>query len=256
MERESNGLTSVQRLFDIVEKILEMESTGVTELSESLDMPKSTVHSHLKTLENEEYVVNENGDYQLGLRFFELGIRSRTRRTIVELVQPSLRQLSRETGEFVWFVVEEYGWAVYVDSEAGEQAIDVGGSLGKRDHLHYLAAGKAILSQLPENRVQEIIQTRGLPQQTNETITDFDNLFAQLGEIRERNGVAFNDNEEVPGLRAVGAPIVHDDTVYGAISISGPTNRMRGARYREDLPDLILGATNEIELRLMNEDIP
>lgn len=254
MKRDENGLSTVQRMFDIIEKILELESAGVTELAERLDTPKSTVHSHLKTLEKEEYVVNKNGKYQLGLRFFQLGINSRDCQTIVELVRPSLKQLSRQTGEFVWFVVEEYGWGVYVDSEAGEQAIDVGGALGKRDHLHYLAAGKAILSQLPDRRVQEIIQIRGLPSKTGDTITDPDEMFAQLEDIRDRNGIAFNDNEEIKGLRAVGAPIVHDDTVYGAISISGPTNRMRGQRYREDLPDLILGATNEIELRLMDED--
>ena len=38
--------------------------------------------------------------------------------------------------------------------------------------------------------------------------------------------------------------------VLGAFSISGPSNRFEGAFFEEDLPDRILGVTNELELNL------
>lgn len=38
--------------------------------------------------------------------------------------------------------------------------------------------------------------------------------------------------------------------VIGAISVSGPANRLRGDRFREELPDTLLGVINEIELTI------
>jgi len=36
----------------------------------------------------------------------------------------------------------------------------------------------------------------------------------------------------------------------GAISISGPSNRVKGSLLEEEFPDLLLGSTNEIEINL------
>jgi DNA-binding IclR family transcriptional regulator len=121
---------------------------------------------------------------------------------------------------------------------------------GKRVPVHASAAGLAILSKLSTDRVEAIIARHGLEALTSETITDRDDLFDELDRIRER-GYSVNDQGTIEGLRAVGAPVTDaDGEVIGGLSISGPINRMRGERFEEEFPSLLLGATNELELNI------
>lgn len=244
-------IKSVSTLFAIVQALQDLDGAGVTEIAVRLDLSKSTVHKYLKSMELEEYVVNDEGTYRLGLRFLNHGMYARNKFPLAHVAEPALHRLAEDTGEVVWLVIEEHGRGVYVRKKKGKHAVQPLGEVGKRPHLHYLAAGKAILAQLPCKRVQEIIDRHGLKKQTDQTITDSDDLLRELDAIDDREGIAFNDNEEVDGLRAVGAPVMSDGDVCGAISVSGPTNRMQGERFREKIPNRILGATNEIELKLL-----
>uniref|UniRef100_UPI003EB6AA54 IclR family transcriptional regulator domain-containing protein n=1 Tax=Halarchaeum sp. P4 TaxID=3421639 RepID=UPI003EB6AA54 len=80
------------------------------------------------------------------------------------------------------------------------------------------------------------------------TITDEEELFAELERTRER-GYAIDDEERLPGLRCVAAPVLGDaGGVLGAVSIAGPTNRFRGERFEVDLPERLLETVNIIEL--------
>jgi DNA-binding IclR family transcriptional regulator len=36
----------------------------------------------------------------------------------------------------------------------------------------------------------------------------------------------------------------------GALSVSGPAHRMKGEWFESEIPDLLLGSTNELELNL------
>ena len=49
---------------------------GITDLSRLLDLPKSTVHGLVKTLETRGFLTQnpENGKYQLGVKLYELGM--------------------------------------------------------------------------------------------------------------------------------------------------------------------------------------
>jgi len=91
----------------------------------------------------------------------------------------------------------------------------------------------------------------GLPAQTENTITDHERLFEDLEGMRER-GYAYNDDEEeIEGFRAVGAPIRDiDGRVRGSLSISGPASIMRDERFREELPERVSQSANVIEVNI------
>jgi DNA-binding IclR family transcriptional regulator len=74
---------------------------------------------------------------------------------------------------------------------------------------------------------------------------------AELDQIRQQ-GYCLNDQELIEGLRAVGAPVQgRNGQVIGAISIAGPTHRLKGDTFESDLPDLLLGTVNELELNIV-----
>lgn len=248
-DSDKRTIKTADRTFDIVDGLDELGQAGVTELADHLGIPKSTLYQYLATLEERGVVVKQNERYRLSLRFLGYGTKLRDEIPLYKYGRPYLRKLAEETGEIAWIAFEEHGLCVTLGRETGEQGLDkFAGQVGGRSRMHTHAAGKAILAHLPESKVDEIIQEHGLPALTNATIHDRETLFEELATIRER-GYSFNDEETIEGLRAVGAPIETGDEVLGAIAVGGPANRLDGDYYRSELPELVMGAANELKLQ-------
>jgi DNA-binding IclR family transcriptional regulator len=253
MERhgtQGGQVKSVERAMEIVETVMEMEGAGVSELAAELDMAKSTVHGYLATLHRLGYLVKEGERYQIGTRFLRFGEYSRTRKPEYGMAAKKVTELAEETEERSQFVIEELGRGVFLYRESGAHAVETGSGTGKRMYLHSTSAGKAILAHLPDETVDGILDRWGLPAVTPATITDEGTLRDELADIRDR-GFALNREENIEGLHAVGVPVqLQDGTVIGALSISGPTHRLKGEYLLDDLPDLLLGTANELELNI------
>lgn len=245
-----NPVKSTVTTFRILEALKEMDGARVTDLARHLDLPKSSVHNYLSTLEQEEYVVKEGNTYSLGLRFLDFGTKTRSDLSLYEFGKPEVRSLAEETGELVNLLVEEYGKGVYVHRDAGEDAVMVDTNTGQRIHLHNTGLGKAILAHYPRERVEAILDKHGMPATTENTVTERETLFEELAEVREK-GFAYDDEERLNGLRCVATSIVNkDDEVLGAMSVSGPTSRMSTERFTEEIPHLLENAVNVIELNV------
>ncbi|WP_136602378.1 IclR family transcriptional regulator [Salinigranum halophilum] len=253
MERDhdADGLIgAVDTTLRIVETLNDIGTAGVTQLARQLDEPKSTVYNHLDTLNRRGYVVKTDDQYRLACRFLELGSMTRERYLVYRIARDEVTALAEGTGELAGLVVEEHGYGVFLHRAKGDQAVHVDTHVGKRIHLHGAALGKAMLAFSSDDHVQEVIDWRGLPALTDHTITDADALAEELGKIREE-GVAFDDEERINGLRSVAVPLRTDDgDVLGAISVAGPTSRLRGDRFQSELPDQLRSAANVIELNI------
>jgi DNA-binding IclR family transcriptional regulator len=246
----SRPVETVERSVAIVDYLKAEGPATLAEVTDELDCAKSTVHRHLRTLEANSFLLEEDGEYRLGIRFLDYGVVARDRYTLFREAQPKVDDLAEETEEKIWCTVEEHGRSVHIYGARGKHSVRTHARVGHRNYLHQHAAGKAILANLPDARVTDIVETHGLPARTPHTITDPDELRAELDTVAER-GYAFNFEESVEGLHAVGAPITDEDgTAIGAISISGPANRLDGTLLREDLPALLLGTVNEITINL------
>ncbi|WP_418286498.1 IclR family transcriptional regulator [Halorubrum sp. DTA46] len=241
---------SVETTLDIVEYLHEQGEATMEDIVAAVDRSSSTVHRHLMTLRERGLVVDTSGEYALSLLFLTYGGRSRDRLFDSDIIDRKVQQLSDRTGERVQFMVEENAQRVYVFTYSGPSGVKTDATLGKRGPLHVSAAGKAILANLPRERIESILDGRPLGGQTENAIADPDELRQELEAVRER-GYAYNDEESTEGLRAVGVP-VHDGngSVLGAFSVSGPAHRFRDSYFHEELPDLLMGAANEVELNL------
>lgn len=245
---DSANIKAVDKALRIVEAMADQGCGGVSEIASELGMAKSTVHVHLKTLEDHEFVVQSEDGYQLGLRFLDIGIQVRDNHSIVELARPELTELAAETGETCWLAVEENGKCVFVDMVSGDQALQTRGRIGQREYMHCVSAGKAMLAHLPDERVAEIIDEHGLPKLTENTIVDEDELYRELEMVREQ-GYATNNGEEVAGLLAIAAPIVSDNEVIGGVSVSGPENRLKRDSISNTIYESVMATANAIGLR-------
>ncbi|ELZ18749.1 IclR family transcriptional regulator [Haloterrigena salina JCM 13891] len=249
-ESQHRPVETVETAFDIVDVLKRDDGAGITDIADELGLAKSTVHRHVKTLESRGLLVREGDVYRISTWFLDYGIHVRNRHRLYDVARPKVDELAAETNEKVWCVIEEHGMGVHIYGAEGRHSVKTHARIGQRTYLHQFAAGKAILAHLPDNRIESILEDYGLAAQTDQTITERDELHDQLATIRDR-GYAFNREESVIGVHAVGAPIRNKSgTAIGAISVAGPANRLRDDLMTEELPSLLLGATNEVEINL------
>lgn len=248
-ERSGKRIKAVETLFDVVEGLQDLEEAGVSELAEHLNRPKSTVHIYLMTLVDQGYVIKEGDQYRMSLRFLELGGQTRQRMSIFGSARPEIDALSQETGEVANFGIEEQGKRVLLYSSEPVEGVFDNAPTGECTRMHWTALGKALLSQLPDERVAEIVERHGLPKATENTITDPDELFDELETIREQ-GYSIEDEERREGIKSFAVPVQHaeEDSPVSAVSISGPRRRIGGGDVDEELLDAIMDTVNVIEL--------
>lgn len=248
------SLTTIETAFEIVEYIMSTDGARVSEVSDRLDLPRSTVHNYLGTLHQQGYLMKHDEQYRIGLRFLTLGGHAAARQQGYQLLRTKVNQIADETNERAQSIVEEDGKGFYIYETTGSDAVRTDVQVGKQVHLHTTSAGKAILAHLPGARVEKVIDYWGLPARTERTITNRDELLRELDTVREQ-GYAFNDEERIMGQRAVGVPILdkHGEIIT-SLSVSGPKNRLKGDWFREEIPDVLLGVANEIELNLQFSD--
>jgi DNA-binding IclR family transcriptional regulator len=122
-------------------------------------------------------------------------------------------------------------------------------AIGEHAHYHSTSIGKAILSRLPDEQVEEIISRVGLPKLTETTITDANSLRKELLSYQE-NGFSIDNSENEQNTYCIGAPILNDKgQVIAACSISNLDANTLGSNLPE-LSASLLSKAQEISRRM------
>lgn len=243
-------LKTTETSFDVAEALKELNGARVTEVADYLGISKSVAHGHLTTLLQRGYLVKEGDEYHLGLRFANLGEFAKTRKSAFKNAREMATELAAETNLESDFIVDENGRGVYLKTEIGTTDPNLYPAVGDRVYLHSTAAGKSILANYPRSRVESIIDRWGLPAQTDNTITDREELFDRLETVREL-GYGTNKGENKPGIRAVGSNVrAPDGSILGAVAVSGPKYRMKGEYFKQELPQVVLEFVEDLEAEL------
>jgi IclR family acetate operon transcriptional repressor len=223
---------SVARALDLLELLADHADDGlsVTEAAAAMGASKSATFAMLQTLVGRGYAsdLDRGRRYRLGPAVLRLSDRHTRSMTLIDLVRPSMRALTEETGWASRLAIHENGYPVFIERVDGQGSIRFHTPLGLREMPHRSAAGKAILAGLHEDLVRSIAHETGLPRFTPHTITDVDTLLADLELVRSR-GFAVDDEEDVTGVLCVGAAFLgRDGEPAGAVSITG---------LKADMPD-------------------
>jgi DNA-binding IclR family transcriptional regulator len=256
MQSKKNGriLKSTTRSFEIVDALVELEGARTSEVAEYLDISKSSVSNHLKTLQESGYVTSRGDIYYPGLKFAYIGEYTLHSELAYDITIEVIEELDEKTPFVNTFIVEENGVGRHLTPEVNKpERYDRYAFPGQKEYLHAIAAGKAILAELPDEYVESIIEQRGLPAKTENTITSRNELFHELAEVREL-GYAVNRSENREGqfvlAKAVNRP---NGTVLGAIAVASQRNRIREERFKPRIIDILREYTKRVEQRLERE---
>jgi IclR family acetate operon transcriptional repressor len=243
---------SLTRGLSILECLAKAEGgLTLTDIGQRVQLPASTVHRLLATLEKMGYVyqAGELGRWYVGLQAFTVGSSFLASRDFVAQSHPYMRRLMDQSGETVNLAILDGTEAVFVDQVQCREMMRTIVKLGSRAPLHASGVGKAMFASLPDDQIDAILKVRGLPRITGNTITTPETMWASIRVIRQR-GWAFDDEEHAQGTRCVASPIYDEHTeTLGAISLAGPSSRLPDERIRQ-LGPLVAHAAEELTHRL------
>ncbi|WP_440767162.1 IclR family transcriptional regulator [Natronorubrum sp. DTA7] len=251
-------IKAVEHTCAILDELRVSGGLTVTELADRVGLTPGGVHTHLTTLKQQNMVRQDETTYRLGPDFLLYGAHIRNNSGMLRAGKGVADTLAYETDEIASLLLEHDGKLFVLHERFGENAIGRSFHIQKRaeatKYLHCTAGGKAILAHLPEERLETILENQELVQFTQNTITDPDELRSELSIIKEQ-GFALNREEEMNGIRAIGAPVLDvDDGVVGAVSLVGPASRLKGDSFEREYPEQMVQAANMIEINLQTGD--
>jgi DNA-binding IclR family transcriptional regulator len=228
-----SSVAAVDRLVRILESFsAERSAWSLAELSAHLRLPKSTLHRFLTSLEIHDILRRDPDDrlWRPGYRLLGWGELAATTLGLNQLARPLMRAIAASTGEMVVLTVYSEQEAVCTEVIDARHSVRLALEVGTRRPLHAGASSKILAAYLPETEVRQAVRDRGLPQLCSNTITEPDELLAELARIRDL-GYAQSIEETDPGAWGIATPIFdRSGAMVGAIGIAGPIQR-----YSEDL---------------------
>jgi len=244
-------IRAVDRALDLLTAFstLEPELT-LSELASRLGLSKSTTYRLLVTLESRGYVErnDQTAGYSLGVACLDLGNVFLSQVDLRARALPFMEDLRKECKETVHLGILDANRmeVIYLEKLEGLLPVVMTGSrVGARVPAHCTALGKCMLGQLPEGVVRDFYAREGLRPYTPNSVVDLDDLLRELVETGQR-GFAIDHVEHELGVKCVAAPIWnHEKSIVGAISVSGPANRMTKKRCLE-LGSLVRDATLKV----------
>jgi DNA-binding IclR family transcriptional regulator len=260
MNEEKNPIQVADRLFQVIETLAYLGPCGLIELSNELDLNKTTVHRILNSLIYMGYVKQDPSTlkYRLGFKLLDIASQILSKIDIVDIAKPYLHQLAEKTGETVHLVELDTLNAVYIDKvETSQNSVRMVSKIGKSIPLYCSGVGKALLSEMTDHEITDIWAQSTVKPVTENTITDFESFMDCIKEVRSL-GYAMDNEENEIGVRCIAAALkdFSSKTNY-AFSLSAPVNRMSDDRVTSlvteilNTKNLILQALNTYYLILI-----
>jgi DNA-binding IclR family transcriptional regulator len=228
---------SVEKVFQIIEIMAKNKGAmRLQDIAQTLGMPASTALRFLNTLMEFGYVNQntENSKYYLTMKICHIGDLVNSQISIRDIVKPYLTEVCERCKESVCLAIEEDMTVVYIDVVEGRDSVlKATQRIGKRAPMHCTGIGKLLLLNYDYEKLDRLIDERGLEAITPNTITSKEELFMELKNIYYR-GYAVDDEECELGARCVAAPIMdYAGKIAACISVTGPISRMSYERLDE-----------------------
>lgn len=217
---------------------------GIRALSRQLDIPKSTTHRMLRTLESVGAVVTSpaRDAYTLGPMILQLGFSFVERLDVRAKALPRLERLHEETRETVGLTIPMGEARVYVTLLESEHELLAKPALGRPYPLYKGAPGRALLAFYPDEEIDKLLarlddlEAHADPNSKKVTASQVRQAIEQC----RRDGYAMAFEETMPGLNTIAAPVRdHTSSVCAVISVNGPVSRLTRAKMRGFAPSLL-----------------
>ncbi|MGF1861324.1 DNA-binding transcriptional regulator KdgR [Photobacterium profundum] len=224
---QPEAVSSVLKVFSILQALGDQKEIGVSELSQRLMMSKATTYRFLQTMKTLGYVAQEGeaDKYSLTLKLFELGAKSLEYVDLIALADKEMRLISEQTNEALHLGALDENAIIYIHKIDSGYNLRMQSKIGRRNPLYSTAIGKVLLAEQEEAFIRKTLSDVTFIKHTDKTLENTNQLLSELSIVREQHYAEDNEEQE-PGLRCIAAPIYDRfGSVIAGVSISFPTIR-------------------------------
>lgn len=221
-DADNSGSQVIARAATLL-RALETQPKGMTisQLSRETGLPRTTVHRLVTSLESQQLLITGSGGVQLGPALARLAASAHT--DVITLARPAMETLGRRTRETVDLCVYRGSHAVSVGQFVSDQELRVVSAVGTAFPCHCTAHGKAILAELPDEKIADLLG--GQPDvRTDNTLRTVSSVLEDIRETRIRR-YAIDREEHARGVCGVGVYLNIGVNELYAISIAVPAMR-------------------------------
>ena len=208
MPNEFKNVPAIEKCFTILQYFAKSkQALGISEISKQLELNKSTVFNIIYTLKNLEILEQyPDGKFHYGTLLYLLGNANGRKSELIQTVHPYLEKINLETHLSAFLGIRSGLRAVILDKVDTAHDIKISAEIGMRLPLLAGAGGKALLSQLSNPEIDQILNANSLKKFTEKTCANKKVFKNDVLNIR-KEGVAFDDEEYIDGVVGFAAPL-------------------------------------------------
>lgn len=183
------------------------QGLGASQLAEKLGLPRSSAYRLVRSLKALGYLAESGtgGRFTLGPSILDIARSAFRAHDLVSVARPYLTRLSSICGQTVKLSAERGNEVEVLDCVESPHPFRLSAKIGSRFPITAGAASKVLLAHMPETLRSRLLEGP-LPEYTDNSITDGRVMADCLLQIRQ-SGVAFDNEEHAPGIRAIAAPV-------------------------------------------------
>lgn len=241
---------AVDKCFGILELLAKAKKPlGISDISGRLELNKSTVFNIVYTLMDLDVLENHpDGKFVFGTHFYILGNMAGKRSELMQTAHPYLETINEQTKLSAFLGLRSDRQVILIDKVDSAHGIKVSSEIGMQMPILAGAGIKAMLSQLPDEEIDEILARSELKEHTPHSIIDKAVYKEEILEVRKQ-GIAYDREEYIEGMVAFAIPIkVNGKDLQAAIWAVGLTHQVPKASIPE-LTEFLKGVTKEINYR-------
>lgn len=222
-------VTAIERVIDIFEAFqTSQRPLSLTELAETIGIPKSTCHAIVSTLTARGYLYTLSRPRALypTKRMFDVARDIFEKDPFIEHATPMLERLRDATRETIILGKRQGESVIYLQVIEGLHAIRYSAKPGEFKPLHSSSIGKALLGSLKEAELRTWLDGRQLASITSATKTNPETVIQDILDSR-KIGYFVTRGENVSDVWAVATFFtINNETL--AVAVAGPRHRIEG----------------------------
>lgn len=254
MKSRFKRVPAIDKCIAILELLaLSKKPMGVSEISKALDLNKSTVFNIVYTLDDGRILEKRaDGKFQFGTRLYILGRAAGRASELIATVHPYLEEINQKTKLSAFLGLRMGLRAVIIDKADSASNIKLHSEVGMRIPLLSGAAGRALLAQLNDDVLDDILANNGLEKFTPNSCVD-KKEYKKLVIKARKDGIAVDREEYIEGIRAFAVPL-HSNRADTQIALWA-------VGFKQQIPDeeipkqteYFKALSREIELKLSSD---
>lgn len=194
------------------------DALTIADVARLTGLDRATARRCVITLVNTGYASVNGRLYSLTPRILRLSA-AYLNASLPHLLQPSLETIAEEIHESCSASILDGQEIVYIARASQQRVMSIGLNVGSRLPAYCSSMGRVLLAALSEEDARQRLLATDLKSRTQKTLTDINDLMAELNRVREA-GYAINDQELEIGLRSIAIPLYNmSGTVIAALNV-------------------------------------